>query len=425
MPPKIENPTLTAFSIISHWAMSMTMWTDFIQDYPRMWKTGVPWYCNAFFHTALLFSVVGMYVILGLLYHAIKSSLNWRRATNRPSAAPHSRRIRADRTARDSQARPSKGKAEYMALPGELRIQIMKHVLMPGNVYLPQMGPTMSEYIITPPPKPLSKRSFRDKFWKAFEQSEQFWENIIVHGISDMHSGKNSLYPPPGAPEGRRQLLNDGGSVHGFQLLATSKAVMREGQAFFWGQNTFYLLRGGSEAAVYYFDNVRHEHKALIRCIGIQFSLQDLTPPILRALEEYVRAHPTMLGRRMETLTDTEWARWCGSVAVKLWEEKVRWICHWDYLNRVVLEFPSLYLSLPIEGERLRERMKGILIGTGASWSTYSPFGARRHGIPEFDDSVRELERKVGVVVGRIGWLGFKQWLNGEVDYEEDWNNRE
>ncbi len=69
--------------------------------------------------------------------------------------------------------------------------------------------------------------------------------------------------------------------------------------------------------------------------------------------------------------------------------------------------------------------MKGILIGTGASWSTYSPVGARRHGIQEFDDSVRELERKVGVVVGRIGWLGFKQWLNGEVDYEEDWNNRE
>lgn len=129
-----------------------------------------------------------------------------------------------------------------------------------------------------------------------------------------------------------------------------------------------------------------------------------------------------MLGRRLDTLASTEWARWCGLVAVRLWEEKLRWTCHWHYLDRVVLDFPSLDPSLPIKGERLEEHMEGKLIGTGASCSdlTYSPVGARPHTIRGFDDSVRDLERKVTVVVGRIGWFGFKQCLDGEVDYEED-----
>lgn len=80
-----------------------------------------------------------------------------------------------------------------------------------------------------------------------------------------------------------------------------------------------------------------------------------------------------------------------------------------------------------MSGERLKERMRGILIGTDASYIdlTYNRFGARPHEVEEIDHSFRELVRKVGVVVGRIGWFGFKQWLNGEVDYEEDWNNRE
>jgi len=314
-----------------------------------------------------------------------------------------------------------------MHLPGELRDKIMKLVLVPGEVYLPQIGPTMLEYLIPPLSKPLSKRSLREKAQRVLGQSEQFWENIIVHGILNLHSGRNSLYLPPGVPEGTPRRMRDGKSLHGFQLLATSKTILREGQALFCSQNTFYLPRGGSGAGEHYFHNVRHEHKALIRCIGIQFSLLDLTPPVLGALEEYIRAHPTMFGRRLDTVTSTEWATWCGLVALRLWEEKIRWICHWEYLDWVIMEFPSLDLSLPIEGERLKERMKGILIGTGSACSdlTFRLNGAAPHSIHELSDSVFELEQKVDVVVGTLGWFGFKQWLNGEVDYEEDWNSRE
>lgn len=273
MPPKIDNPTALAVTAISHWALSICIWVEFIQYCLRIFETRRPWYMNFLGYMALLSSFLFTYLILAILCRAVISNLLWRKATNRPSIVLHNQQSRADITASDSWARSSDSKAEYMALPPELRNQIMKYVLTPGTIYLPQMGPTMSKYIITRPPKSPIKRSFLEKAHRAMDQSDCFWANIIVHGIGNLHFGQNSLYPPPGAPVGKRRLPGNRGSVHGFQLLATSKTVLREGQAFFWSENTFYLPRGGFEAAEFYFYHNRHEHKTLIRYIGIQFSL--------------------------------------------------------------------------------------------------------------------------------------------------------
>lgn len=422
---KIEKPTFLVIFTIILWELSTSIWAHFSDD-PHMEDSAFVVLVQLG-HMALVSSTVGICLILRRLARAIKSSRRGKRARNRPSTAPHSQRSEADSNASDYQARPFASRTEYTALPGEIRNQIMTFVLLPGRVYLQLVGPTISEYIIRLSANPLNNGRFREKIQKVFEQSERFLENIIVYGIFNLHSGKNSLYPPPNAPEGSRRLLNDGGSGQVSHLLAASNTFPRDWHPWFWSQNTIYLPRGGSEAAEYYFQHVCHEHKALIRCIGIQFSLQDLTPPVLRALEEHICAHPTMLGRRLATLTSTEWARWCALVAVRLWEEKLRWTCHWHYLDLFVLHFPPLDPSLPMKGECLKQDMEGILIGTGASCIdlTHSPLEARPYTIQPFEGIVRGLERKVTVVVGKIGWLGFKQWLGGEIDYDEDWNDRE
>ena len=189
----------------------------------------------------------------------------------------------------------------------------------------------------------------------------------------------------------------------------------------------FFLPRGPVENAQLYFKNVYPRHKALIQHVATQYSLLDLTPPVLKDLEDLWKAKPVMAGRKLDTLTSAVLARNCAAIVAAIARTKLKWICGWRGLCRVLLVFPSLSFEVWIDGQHLDEDLEGILLNDVTFYRNYifRPSGAAADMLQIFKGSLMDVERKGRLVVDRTGWLQFMQWVNGEVDFEEDWNDPE
>ena len=148
--------------------------------------------------------------------------------------------------------------------------------------------------------------------------------------------------------------------------------------------------------------------------------------PVLSDLEDLLKAKPGMARWRLNTLTRAVFARNCAAVVAAIARKKLKWICGWRGLCRVLLVFPSLSFAVWIDGQHLDEDLKGILPNDAAFYRDhiYLPSGAAADMLRS-SNGVMDGERKGRLVVDRTGWLQFKQWVNGEVDFEEDWNDPE
>ena len=149
----------------------------------------------------------------------------------------------------------------YFSLPLEIREMVMELVLAYGDVFLDKPRPK----------KPDHKPSrFKGALHRAIK---------TVSKHNDKHSKPTPIPQPPG-----------------FQLLATCKQICAEGHAVFYSSNIFFLPPGSIDHARNSLNALQLQHCKMIRVLGLDMSLKDLTPAV------FEQAYQTMRSRYGNTL---------------------------------------------------------------------------------------------------------------------------
>lgn len=146
-------------------------------------------------------------------------------------------------------------------------------------------------------------------------------------------------------------------------LLTVSRQTYEDSYFHYWAKNTFYLPRGPVSHSKLYWRSIRSQHKALVTSIAIQFSIADLTPEVLRHIEEYARKNSDR-GRREGILPqefDSDWEYYVNAALASIWARKLLWIRHWGSLDRLRLEAPGI---LPLDLKETKE-LEVALRGSG------------------------------------------------------------
>ena len=239
----------------------------------------------------------------------------------------------------------------YCSLPPEIRNQIMRLVLVPGQIHIrPSIVAKLNAQYLAMQPSVLAKPFFLIK-------------TAIVNKVSafvDWIPMKVSRSPKEVKPSSAKS---------GCQLLATCRQVYHEGHVWFYSLNTFYIPRGPLSHTLDYFNKLQPNHRALMKTIGIRFGLQDLTSRVLEAIDrqgEELGLNP----RSRDRMTTGKWA-WLALKSVDaMWKAKLVWIRDWTALERVKLE--SAHGTLELEGSWLQTSLKSTFDEPG-----YGPHGYR------------------------------------------------
>ena len=149
----------------------------------------------------------------------------------------------------------------YFSLPLEIREMIMELVLGLGDVYLDK-------------PKPRKPDHKPSRFQGALHRAIK-----TVSKYKDKPSNLTRIPQPPG-----------------FQLLATCKQVCAEGHAVFYSSNIFFLPSGSVDHARDSLKALQPQHRQMIRVLGLDMSVKDLTPTV------FEKAYQTMRVRYGNTL---------------------------------------------------------------------------------------------------------------------------
>lgn len=149
----------------------------------------------------------------------------------------------------------------YFSLPLEIRNMIMELVLVFGDVFLDR-------------PKPRRPDHKPSRFQAALHRAIK-----TVSKHSNNHSKLTRISQPPG-----------------FQLLATCKQICAEGHAVFYSSNVFFLPPGSIDHARNSLKALQHQHCQMIRELGLDMSVKDLTPAV------FEQAYQTMRTRYGNTL---------------------------------------------------------------------------------------------------------------------------
>ena len=150
-------------------------------------------------------------------------------------------------------------------------------------------------------------------------------------------------------------------------LLAASSQTYQESCWSYWSQNTFYLPRGPVQHTQLFWDFVTPEHKALVRSIGIRFSLADLTPAVVDFIEHDARVWAQRDGHTINTLEDVPDIYWRHHIRGNIrhsWENKLHWISKWEGLDEIRLETPGQEVMV-IPGSEVRKLASGAPILPG------------------------------------------------------------
>ena len=128
----------------------------------------------------------------------------------------------------------------FSLLPGEIRNEIMRLVLVPGVIHI---------------------RAREEGSVEA--KMRQVWQTV-----RSFPKGQPEIPRPPSLP--------------GFQVLATCKALYGENHEMFYSSNTFFLPPGWLGATFTHFlNNLQAEHENMIIRVGIKVGIEDLTPAVL------------------------------------------------------------------------------------------------------------------------------------------------
>ena len=143
------------------------------------------------------------------------------------------------------------------------------------------------------------------------------------------------------------------------QFLATCRAAYEEGHTLFYSENCFMLPPGPLENSKAYFDNLRPEHRRMIRQFVIDLCIEDLNIEAFEIIESQVRASfdPS---RRKRLPPDTSHEHWLAPAAYQListWRSKLAWIKEeWPLVDRLDV-IQSAFFPTPEDYEIRRSRL--------------------------------------------------------------------
>lgn len=103
----------------------------------------------------------------------------------------------------------------------------------------------------------------------------------------------------------------------------------------FYSMNTFHIPAGSSRDAEDWFDNLKPDHRSMIKSACMTFSLADLTPETLVEMEKiwlWDLPLKTRQDERRMVFEITYLLCW------RFWQEKMRFLQGWDTLDKVYVK---------------------------------------------------------------------------------------
>ncbi|KAI4137755.1 MAG: hypothetical protein L6R39_007115 [Caloplaca ligustica] len=214
----------------------------------------------------------------------------------------------------------------YMSLPPELRDQILKEALADDDCVWPSRGLTARQ----------SWLRDIDIFTAARRQA---WRDCLRHGFNPLKrivlqeamSGYVAMFLLP-FPTICRTTMDV--APH---FLSVCHTAYKEGHPIFYSQNTFHLPHGPLSNTRDYFDDVKPEHRELIRKMILNISIHDLTLEAMDNIEDQLRAKDVANGRLPRDDSVEDWVPAIAYNIISTWRSKLAWIREWTWLDRVTI----------------------------------------------------------------------------------------
>lgn len=317
--------------------------------------------------------------------------------------------INSSRDKSSSEQVPGRGfirddKFAYQSLPAEIRNTISQYALIPGSVFLPQVLEadnhrqiSLDFFINNPAPAAAGNSqetiSVRSSV-KAF----------MLHDIRAIIGLVLEYFPFQGLPAPA--------ATTAIGLLGTSKRIYEENHAIYWSQNTFYLPRGPAHHSRVFFKNISPAHKKLIKSIGIQFSLADMT---LEALD-YIRNFINFVYGPDPDICARGHAHLVRGCLRTFWLEKLIWVRrNWRALDEVVLDTMDTQPRV-LDGDKLKDLLSGLsrarqepALSPQAPWHFLKDKGMQEYMVANDLCILHRAENKIL----KLGWEGFRRELMG------------
>lgn len=336
------------------------------------------------------------------------------------------------------------GRVGYFSLPGEIRNQIMHYALVPGEIDLNEVDPEQqrsgTEWFLTQIrrlvndilrqfpklaslprgiPELVAPQLFATfpYFYADMQLSAYLLDELIpiekylLKRLCGLTSPQTSWRDITGPILNkildqllkRSPISKSGWEGHPVpQLQASCKQAYLEGHELFYTLNTFYLPRGPIWHTYYYFKNLQHQHKLLIRSIVIRFGLEDLTTEDFRDAEAHVKARRYPGGNNARL-----WTEHIAPLAMQSFTRKLVFVRSFNTLEHVRIE--TDYGTLDLDGASLKQSLKGDI---HAIWPVYPTF---YYAAKEVRDLARgtysQIQNRLEHLIKLFGWPMTKIWL--------------
>ena len=295
-----------------------------------------------------------------------------------------------------------------MSLPAEIRNKIAELALVQDRVHLPQADGATDDltkiFHVELDHKPFDNL-IPYHMQKAVEHTLLFLVRIVLKFIS-------------------REAISKRPTGLGVGLLAASRRTYEDSHWLYWALNTFYLPRGPASHTRHYWTSVNPRHKTLVRSIGIQFSLADLTPETLDHIEHYAHLRPdhNSPGQRLSgDVGSVPWRHYIVDALTHIWAQKLGYIRGWQNLHELKLEAPDQQ-QLLLRGRDLDFTLRGFDQPIYRIPFPGSEFGEPPHCDSEIWHFLKQAAAAAAIessaIISSQGWEGFRvsvdQKLKGE-----------
>ena len=260
-----------------------------------------------------------------------------------------------------ARAQRRRGHFDFFSLPPEIRNEIMRLVLVPGDVHL--RGP--------------KKHGVKAK---------------IHHAWDAVHQLPRDCHKIPAAP-----------SLPGFQMLATCKSVYGQYHETFYSSNTFFFAPGlFKETIKYYTISLQPEHVNMISSIGVNLGLEDLTPIVFKKAQECMSLNRGCLSSYS---VGQKWGIVVKLHLLQIWQRKLEFLGGVQGLKMVKLATKGEVVE--IDGADLKEALNGI------STDGRDPKNCAEEVAALIERAQTSVQEEITERVDRDGWRALRAWVHG------------
>ncbi len=261
-----------------------------------------------------------------------------------------------------------KGIFRYFDLPGEIRNNIMRHVLSPGDVH-----PWMRA-------RPIPQRQSRPSAICKALTTVLCW--LVMSLAMYLTIVRREPKPPPILRAKRP----------GFQLLATCGQAYLEGHILFYSDNVFHIPPGPVNTLLVWRKGLQPQHRAMIKSVCLNLTIADLTPLALREVDRMRQVWGEE--RNFEEEDRSEYEHMAVIIGYYLrnqvWLPKLQLLRQWQTLDVVLLKCSKI--TIPSDGADLRQLNE-------------------RHFATICINTAIELGDKLDVIVREMDWERTRKWL--------------